>query len=542
MALRQSSHSLDIQGPRGDVVDREGRTLAVSVDAASVGIRPAVLRAREDETHTLVKQIAAITKKPAKEVRELLAQDKPFVWLGRGMPENVRNDIATLDTKGIEVFSDFRRYYPQGSLAGSLLGRVARDGQGQSGIELAFDTFLSAPSQHVAVSRDARGRFLTASLSDNDSSQVRAAGGGLQLTIDAVIQGILEEEFVSAEDRAHAKAVFGLVMDADTGEILALGQSPHFNPNKVEDIAPSELENKVLQVNYEPGSTMKPLVAAMALEEKKVSTKELLDCENGSYTIGSHTIRDVHPVGVVTLRDVLVRSSNICMAKIGRRMGASSLHDSLEAYGFGERARVGLPGEAKGILRPVSDWAEIDSATHAFGQGVAVTAIQLARAYAAIANGGLLVEPKLIADGRSVEPKRILSAATARKVFEMLYGVTEDEHGTARQAAISGLRVSGKTGTAQKNYIGRVGYDPDRVVASFVGSIDGSALGVNRRLTALVVVDEPQVKPRWGGVVAGPVFKNIMERTVSYLLTKSGGLKTALREPNFGKTATRTVL
>ena len=255
----------------------------------------------------------------------------------------------------------------------------------------------------------------------------------------------------------------------------------------------------------------------------------MLDCEGGRYRFGGHTIRDVHPIDTVSFSEVLVQSSNICMAKIGARMGIKRLHEALESFGFGKTTGLELKGEAAGILRAPERWRTIDIATHSFGQGVAVTALQLVQAYGALANGGLLVRPTLLKQptGEPVESRRILRPETASTISQAIRGVTEAEHGTGKKAKISGVTVYGKTGTAQKARRDGRGYDPDRVLASFIGYVDGQEVGLDRRLVMLVIVDEPGVKPRWGGTLAGPIFRRSMERVLSHLLTQDSGLQTA---------------
>ena len=311
-------------------------------------------------------------------------------------------------------------------------------------------------------------------------------------------------------------------MDADSGDILGMAQVPRFDPNKFENVSPEDLRNVLIQDSFEPGSTMKPLVAAAALESKVVSSTERMNCESGQYAFGKKVVRDVHPVGIVPFSEALVRSSNICMAKVGVRLGRDRLRKALSNFGFGATTEIELPGESKGILRPASEWKDIDVATHSYGQGVAVTALQIVQAYAALANGGYLVKPRIVKDEPHGEAKPVVSSTVANKVAEILAGVTESGHGTGKQARISGLRVSGKTGTAQKASLKGRGYDTDRILASFIGFVDANAIGVDRRLVMLVAVDEPGVTPRWGGVLAAPVFKHSMERVLSHLLTNEG--------------------
>ncbi len=529
IAEKQHKASVRVQGARGSVVDTMGRSLAVSVKAVSVGVHPAEIT----DLPRAVDSLARVLGKDPKEIRAKLSERKPFVWVARGLPVSLAAELKPLKLEGVSMVQEFRRYYPQGGIAGPVLGRVSRDGDGLSGVERQFESVLKADDLRLPMRRDARGRLMNVTSnapnadvalvrsSHDVSPVVREEGQVVAISLDSVIQGIVEEEFNRGESESQAKRVFGLVMDAETGEILSLAQSSSFNPNRFDNVEPSELRSAVLQDNFEPGSTLKPIVAALALDAGKVSLNESIDCENGRYQIGKHTIRDVHPSGVLSFGEVLVRSSNICMAKMGMRMGKARLYSGLTAFGFGAPTKIELQGEARGILREVGKWSDVDEATHSFGQGVSVTALQMAQAYSALANGGLLVRPTLRKQqpGDRHEAVRVLSPNAAKSVAEILTGVTEGEHGTGKNAAIEGVKVHGKTGTAQKARANGRGYDPDKILASFVGFVNAEEIGLKRKLVMFVGVDEPGVTPRWGGAVAAPVFKRAMSRILTHLLT-----------------------
>ena len=548
IADRQHRTQVSVLGARGDILDAEGRTLAASVQTFAVG---AHLHKIIDFDFT-AKKLSDVLEIDYHNVLAQLKSDKSFVYISRGVSYDKKEQVLDLGLQGISLFDEFKRFYPQGDLAGVLLGRVGRDGNGLSGLELAYDKQLSADSFTLPVRRDARGHFLMASGKnephyfgfinasfggflnskdkpeyvydlDREGEAYRREGWDMQLSIDSVIQGIVESELRRGHEETKALKVFGMIMDAETGETLAMSQSPGFDPNRVSDVIPSDLRNGVLQDSFEPGSTLKPIVAAAALDQKLVSENETMNCENGRYHVGKYIVKDVHPIGVVSFRDVLVRSSNVCMTKIGQRMGKEKLHEALRYFGFGDVTGIELPGEQQGILRDHRSWAQIDVATHSFGQGVSVTALQLVQSYAALANGGKLVRPTIIKRkaGDNIPSYRVLSENTANKIKEILRGVTEDDHGTGTKSKISGVEVSGKTGTAQKARAGSRGYEADKVIGSFIGFIDGNEIGINRKLVMLVSVDEPGVRPRWGGVVAAPIFRRSMERVLSYLISKS---------------------
>jgi cell division protein FtsI (penicillin-binding protein 3) len=267
---------------------------------------------------------------------------------------------------------------------------------------------------------------------------------------------------------------------------------------------------------------MKPMVAAAAVDAGVVRANELINCENGRFPFSKHTIKDVHPSGIIPFHDVVVRSSNIGMTKVGIRMGSERLYSYLRRFGFGQSSDLGLPGESAGILRPEPAWSKVDVATHSFGQGVAVTPLQVVRAVAAISNGGILPELSVVIDeGGIPEGRRIISDKAADAAREMMYGVVEDKHGTGAKAAIPGIRVGGKTGTAQKASPNGRGYQAGSYVASFVGFADGAPLGVGRNLTTMVIIDEPKAKSIYGGTLAAPVFQRVMDRSFRFLSTKS---------------------
>ncbi|MFN8389295.1 MAG: penicillin-binding protein 2 [Bdellovibrionota bacterium] len=550
LARKQHESTVQVHGARGTILDAEGRTLAVSVRATAVGVHPKTFKDNGDT----VPQLAKLLGTTPKEIREKLKSEKPFVWLAHGMPMNFAEELKPLKLEGVATVPEFKRYYPQGRLAGMVLGHLGRDGEGLSGVELGYQSLLTAPSMQVPVRRDARGRLFPAlfsapigagasslsklpsmlfdggvmpaalsSQNEPGDPVIRKEGDSVTLTLDSMLQEILEQELIRGQEESQSKRMFGVLVDAVSGEVLALAQSPGFDPNQNEISSPEALRNSVIQDAFEPGSTLKPLVAALALDHRVITRNQTFDCENGSYPFGTHVIRDVHPEGILPLSDVLIRSSNICMAKIGQKLGKANLSDGLRVYGFGEPTKIQLPGQSRGILRNPEDWADIDVLTHSFGQGISVTALQLVQAYTALANEGLMVRPTLVKGAKSApDITRVLSKESAQAIAEILRGVTVDEHGTGQKAGIPGITVSGKTGTAQKARTDGRGYDPDKILASFIGFVNGNEIGLSRRLVLLVAADEPGTKQRWGGTVAAPVFKRAMERILSHMLTREG--------------------
>jgi cell division protein FtsI (penicillin-binding protein 3) len=539
IASKQQSKDVKVTGARGAIVDRNGLELAVSIPSLSIGAHPKWLKDKE----SAISKLSIATGISAGELRSKLNTDKQFVWLAKGLSQTKELEISKLKLFGLELEKEYRRVYPQGSLASTIIGKASADGGGLSGVERSSDKQLNAPSEKHLIRRDARGKLIDTRAwegqegvtlthlkdmfdggsDDLQAQSARKEGAGVQLTIDANIQSILEEEIDLSKESSKAKHVFGLMMDAHTGEVIAMGQSERSDLSSNKGQTTEELKNIVLQNSFEPGSTFKPIITALALEHKVTKPEEMINCENGKFPVGKYTIKDAHPVPTVSLEQVLVRSSNIGMAKLGFRLGKDLLYSDLRKFGFGESSKVGLSGEAQGIFRNSSKWANIDIATHSFGQGISVTALQMVRAYAVLANGGYLIRPRIITD--KLVPlesnPRLLSKKTTDFVRGALNQVTENEHGTGRNSRIAGVPVYGKTGTAQKSRIGGVGYDSNRILASFIGFVDGNAVGVDRTLVLYIAVDEPGVWPRWGGTLAAPVFKKVMERTLShYLLTE----------------------
>lgn len=511
-ANKQHTTELEISGPRGSIFDARGRAMAVSLPTLAVGIHPNKVK----DKSMVAAQLAPILKLKPSEVEQKLATDKKFIWLARGVERSSKKHLKNLKIQQLEMFDDFTRINPQGDVALQLVGKVGWDGKGLSGVESQFNQFLKGSTFQMPTARDAKGRFLNQFSLASYVPESRQEGEELKLTIDTYIQNIVENETRKGLEDSKALRVFALVMDAETGEVLAMA-----NSNKNQDknkFSPEQLKVVVAQDSFEPGSTFKPLVAAAALDAGVVNDSEIMDCGSGLGNFGSYRVRDVHPIGKVPLAQVLIQSSNVCMAKIANRLGKQRLYESIAEMGFGQKSGIELSGEAKGILRHHKEWRPVSIATHGFGQGIAVTAIQLSRAYSALLNGGYLPKVSLIKQDK-IEKNQIFSNQNSKKILEMIKGVTEDAHGTGRPAKIAGLTVYGKTGTAQQPYRNGRGYDPDRILASFIGGVDGSEIGLNRKLIMFVAVDEPGVKPRWGGRLAGPVFRRSLEKILSYMLS-----------------------
>lgn len=541
LASRQQDTQINIQGARGSIFDAENRPLAVSVETVSLGVHPRQIK----EPKMMAVELAEIAGGKPSDYLPALTADKSFAWLARALPGKVAQQVLAKKFTGVESIPEFHRYYPQGSIAGAVIGRVSRDGQGQSGVELAFEKQLGADNFSLDMRRDALGRLVAddkenpnstafkdmfgfeivsqaeaASTSEPKAAQdFRDEGQSVSLTLDAVLQSILEEEIARGKTEAKARRAFGLMLDAETGQVLALAQSESFDPNSVGGVSSEALRNVLIQDSFEPGSTFKPLVAALSYDAGVVNENSVLNCENGRYQFGSHVIRDVHPYGDLTFTQILQKSSNICMTKIGARLGEEKLFAGIQQLGFGAQTGLELPGEGHGILRDVKNWAKIDVATHSFGQGIGVTGAQMVAAYAALANGGTLYRPTLIQSKNGTrQGVQVFSKKAADTVALALESVTTGE-GTGLKAAIPGLHVSGKTGTAQKPRADGRGYEETKVLASFIGFVQGKQLGLKHTPVLLIAIDEPGTSVRYGGVVAAPVFRRVMERSLQHMLT-----------------------
>ena len=496
---------------RGEIVDRNGALLALSLNVPSVYLRPRQL----GEDRTRIADVArALRIAPARLQQQIGTQ--PFVWLKRqALPEELEA-VDALQVPGVGHFEEPRRVYPHGSLAAHVLGFVGTDAQGLAGLELRFEREIRGQAVRVSVDRDARGReFLRTALTEAPTQ-----GNRVQLTLDAEIQAITERELAAGVASARAVAGAAVVLDPESGEVLALANYPTFNPNKRAEWSnprqKQRIRNRTLSDPYEPGSTFKAILAASALEEGIVKPTERLFCENGDWKVGKWTIHDSHPHGWLSFAEVIQYSSNIGAAKVGDRLGRERYYNWLKKFGFGQRTGVELPDESPGILRDGKSWARIDLATNSFGQGISVTPVQMVAAYAAIANGGRLMRPfvvrritapngDVVLEHAPQVARQLLSPRAAKTTTELLRRVVEEKGGTGGRARLDEFTVAGKTGTAQKVDPRTHAYSSKRI-GSFVGFVPAD----HPRAVILVLIDEPATSS-YGGIVAAPVFRNIAE-------------------------------
>jgi cell division protein FtsI (penicillin-binding protein 3) len=503
---RQSHSELRLPPERGTIVDRRGAELAVSVTAPSIYAIPSEVRDVPATARTLGKLLGADPRR----LSNRLEDGGGFVYLARWVPGEMADRVRALGLPGTGILLEPHRAYPYRELAAHVLGFANLDGAGVRGAEQMEDGWLRGTPQSFPVERDAHGRLLSQVALDHEKS----AGGDVALTLDAALQADAEIALDEAMAQSGAKAGFVISLDPHTGEVLALAERPTFDPNAFRGLAYPNTRARSFLDAFEPGSTFKIFLVAAALEANAIAPSDVFDCEMGSFQVPGGTIRDAHPHGLLDVAGVVRVSSNIGAAKIAYRLDPSVYYDTLREFGFGTSTRSGFPNESAGLLRSWKNWRPVDRATLAFGQGVDVTPIQLAAATAAIANGGVWVEPHLVARRRAPEgawedepvgpSRRVIRPETAARVLAMMEGVVSAE-GTGKLAAIPGVRVGGKTGTAQKIDPATGRYGTNRYFAWFTGvaPID------DPKVVIVTALDEPRGIAHTGGAVAAPLFSKV---------------------------------
>ncbi|MBN2333554.1 MAG: penicillin-binding protein [Deltaproteobacteria bacterium] len=514
----QNSLAVEIRPERGEILDARGKKLAISLETESICVRPQKVENKKQHAGTL----ARILGLSRQEVYRKLQSKKPFEWLDRDVLPSQAEAVRKLKLKGVEFAKESRRFYPNRELAGQLLGFVGVDNTGLEGLELRYNRHLQGKRNVVFLERDARRRVLDP---QGLGAPEGVRGRVVKLTIDRAIQYAVDQELARAVKSSQGARGLALVMDVDSGAVLAMSHYPFFNPNSFSSSQPQIWRNRAIVDVIEPGSTFKVFTVAAALEKGVISPTELIDCEGGKYRVGGRTIHDTHEYDELSAGEIVKFSSNIGCSKIAALLGRQSLYEFLQRCGFGEKTDIDFPGEKPGTLRDWQQWKEIDFCNISFGQGVGVTPVQLASAYAMLANGGYRVKPYLVdqivdESGWKVyqhHPEKsrsqVLSPAVASQVSAMLEMVVEDD-GTAPEAAIPGYWVAGKTGTAQKYDQQKKCYSRSDYLASFIGFIpapEGSG-----KLLIYVLIDEPRTSI-YGGMVAAPAFRRIGQRVMAYL-------------------------
>ena len=492
------SRVVEISAHRGMITDRRGEPLAVSTPVESVWASPTDVNAAAGQLEALA---AALELSP-KELKARLADatGREFVYLRRQMPPESAAQVAALQVNGVFLQREFRRYYPSAEMSAHLLGFTNVDDRGQEGLELAYDERLRGVPGSRRVIKDRRGQIVE----DVESIRAPKPGAVLALSIDRRIQYLAYRELRQAVAQHRARAGAIVVLDARTGEVLALSNLPSFNPNDRAQATPARVRNRAITDAFEPGSTLKPFTVAAALEAGKFTPRTVLPTAAGSLTIGAATVRDAHRHGDLTVAQIIQKSSNIGSAKIALALPAEKLWRTLERSGFGAASGSGFPGEVSGRLRPPASWRPIEQATISYGHGLSVNLLQLARAYTIFATDGRLLPVSLERVDAPPAGEPVIAERTAREVRAMLELATEPG-GTAPRARVPGYRTAGKTGTARKLVGGQ--YVQDRYVASFVGLAPAS----RPRVVVAVMIDEPSAGEFYGGVVAAPVFARVVE-------------------------------
>ncbi len=483
---------LEIPASRGKILDRHGDMLAQSTPMRAVW---ATADAKLDKTQ--LKDLAALLEMDPRQIEKKLNGDKNFVYLKRQVSPDAAARIAALKLPGIQMDREYSRFYPAGDMVAHMVGFTGKDDRGQEGVELAFENRLIGKPGERTVIKDRRGQIVE----EVGSERPPQDGDDIELAIDSKIQFIAFNALRNAADKFNAKGGSVIVADIKTGEILALANWPTYNPNNRAQLSGGQLRNRAVTDSFEPGSTMKPFIAALALDRGKYKFDSIINCAPGKMTIGSATISDAHPYGALTLAQVIQTSSNIGATKIALGFPSEDMWTMMSKVGFGKPLGLGFPGEVGGRLRPWQTWKPIEQATMSYGHGVSVTVVQLAHAYTVFGRDGDVVPLSLIKTQGTVAGQPVFAPETSRQVRQMLEMVVSPE-GTARKAAVPGYRVGGKTGTAHKLVGGRYA---NKYLASFVGIGPIS----DPRLVVGVVVDEP-VGAHYGGDVAGPVFSEVM--------------------------------
>jgi len=514
-AQRQQQRTIEITPRRGAIYDRNMHPLAMSVPVESAFAVPAEIGDNKIMAARLLSNVLGI---PRDVLQTRLESTGSFVWISRKLPPDKAEAVRALNLKGVYLQNENQRYYPKRELAAHVLGFVDLDEKGLGGIEYGLDGLIRGKSEKIVVMADARQRWF-----DGGSAQ-KDQGANVILTIDEKIQYIAERELAAAIAKTHAMAGTVIVQNPNNGAILALANWPKFNPNSANESKPEARMDRAVSAIYEPGSTFKLITLAAALDQNLTRPDEVFNCENGAVYIAGHRIRDHKPFGMLTVTDILAKSSDVGAIKIALRIGAPKFYEYIRAFGFGQQTGIDLPSESKGILRKLDNWSAISIGSVSMGQEVGVTPMQLVTAVSAIANGGTLYKPHVVAEVKRGseslpmtgvlapgEPKEAVRPETAATLRRLMEGVVL-QGGTGTRARLDGWTAAGKTGTAQKIDPATGRYSPTQLIASFSGFAP-----INDPAVAILVSLDSPVGEHEGGQVAAPVFKRIAEQVLPYL-------------------------
>jgi cell division protein FtsI (penicillin-binding protein 3) len=513
IAQKQHNLVLQIEARRGSIFDKYMDPLAMNMEVQSVFCDPRVISDKSNMAEILSRELGI----DAGDVRTKLQRDKAFVWIKRKIDHAEYENLSSKNLRGVYFRPESKRKYPNDAMASHVLGFVGIDNRGLEGIELLYEDQLKGRPGRRYETRDARMRSV---LRKEAISIPPHNGNNLVLTIDSVIQYIAEDELSAMVRNFKPAGGTVIVMDPFSGKVLALASSPAYDPNDLSSLLPEHIKNPAVSDVFEPGSVFKVVAAAAALEEGVITLEDKVHCENGQYRTGGRTLNDFRPYGEISFEDVIAKSSNIGVVKVAQKLGDKKLFEYIQKFGFGERTGIDLPGEVQGISRHPKVWSRSDITTIPMGQGIAVTALQLASAVSVIANGGYLMTPYIVEEiitweGEEIKKvlprnkRRVISEKTCEKMKKAMRKVITD--GTGRTSASKRYETCGKTGTAQMASPAG-GYYPDKYYATFIGF----APREDPKISIVVVARDPR-PVYFGGTVAGPTFTRIAERTLEYL-------------------------
>ena len=531
LAFSQQFKKQDIPTRRGVIFDRNGLMLAESVQVGSVFADPLAIKDKK-KTAQVISQVLGLNET---KVEKLLNKKKRFVWIKRRILDEQKDVLSKLNLKGIGFRNEYKRVYPYEKLCSHILGFTDIDQNGLEGIERSLNQVIAGSKGSRVVEKDGRQQQFSTLQGETVSAKY---GNSVFLTIDCKIQSIVEDELENACSKWKPDSAVAIAMDPFTGEVLAMANYPSFNPNFVQDSSPRERRNRVITDCFEPGSLIKPLIVSGALDSGLVKEDDQFFCHNGAFKVRSRVIRDVHSYDYLSVSDIVIHSSNIGMAQLGMRMDKNRLYSYLKNFSFGEKTGIQLPGEAKGIVRPLSLWSLDSTISVSFGYETAVTPIQLVTAFCSIANGGTLLKPQIVSkitdySGKRVKKKyktpervrRVVSPEIAREVMSpILENVVKE--GTGKKAMLFTYSVAGKTGTAKK--LQRVG-NKMKYSNKYIGSFVGYAPVDEPKVCVLVSLNEPKNGAYYGGTVAAPAVGNIIERSLDYMGVGPQYVQTAQR-------------
>ncbi len=519
------ARTLESPATRGKITDRNGQVLASSMPVKAIWAIPDdVLEAPAGKLHDLAKLLDMSDK----DLHKKLDSDRNFVYLKRQVEQETADKIAKLGIAGIETRKEYKRFYPQGEVMAHVVGFTSVEDAGQEGMELASQKNLAGMTGSRRVIKDRLGRIVE----DIESIREPHDGKDLVLSIDSKIQYIAFSQLQEAVEKHKAKAGGVVVLDAKTGEVLALANLPTYNPNNRKLLTGAQLRNRVLTDTFEPGSTMKPFTVALALESNRVTPDTSIQTAPGKMTIGTATIGDAHPHGILTVAQIIEKSSNVGTAKLALQMPPEEMWGMFTTVGFGQQPRFGFPGAVAGRVRPFKSWRPIEQATMSYGHGISVSLIQMARSYMIFARDGDMIPLSFQKTDSLPAGQHVISAKTAHAMRGMLE-MAAGPNGTAPKAQVPGYRVGGKTGTAYKISGGQ--YDHGKYIASFVGFAPAS----DPRIIVAVMIDEPSNGQHYGGDVAAPVFSAVAanalramnvapDSTVTNIIIPADGLKESM--------------